>query len=88
MERSMLKVKKKDRIPILKIKNDLKLNANMVHVARRLKWDRAGHVARMRDDRWTRILPNWFLHTGRKAGRQKSRWKDDITTFLCNKLYH
>ena len=88
MERSMLNIRKKDRIPTKIIKNKLKNNINAVHAIKRLKWDWAGHVARMEDRRWTSILPNWFLKTGRKPGRQKARWKDDVVKFLSTNLYH
>ena len=44
------------------------------------KWRWAGHVARREDNRRTRHLPEWQPRTGkRRRGRQKRRWRDDIT---------
>lgn len=79
MERVILNFKKKDHKKITDIKKALKDNIDMVRYIRRQKWSWAGHVARMRDDRWTFRATFWFLsHLKRKIGRQPMRWFDDI----------
>lgn len=43
------------------------------------KWKWAGHIARLIDGRWTKILTKWVPKWGvRKVGRQKMRWKEEI----------
>ena len=45
------------------------------------KWRWAGHVARKEDNRLTKRLTEWQPRTGkRRRGRQKRKWRDDITT--------
>ena len=88
MERSILNMKLMDKIPIMKIRKQLKGNMNVVHRYRRMKWDWAGHVARMSDNRWTYKINYWRPHGKRKRGGQKRNWEDDINNFLQHKLYH
>ena len=46
-------------------------------------WRWAGHVARFQDDRWTKRLTEWRPRSGtRKRGRQKRRWRDDLTNYI------
>jgi hypothetical protein len=83
IERSILNFKKKDRKKLKTIKSLLKENTDVVKYVRRQKWRWAGHVARMKDDRWTYKSTFWFLsHFKRKKGRQLARWEDDINAFL------
>ena len=43
----------------------------------------AGHVARRGDIRWKKRLTEWQPGTGRRRrGRQKRRWRDDITIYI------
>ena len=49
----------------------------------RAHWSWAGHVARFQDNRWTYRLTEWQPREGkRKRGRQKRRWRDDLTTYM------
>jgi len=88
MERSILNIKLRDRIPLNSIKQKLKGNINAVHSYRRIKWDWAGHVARMTDNRWAYRITNWEPNKKRKKGGQKRNWSDDINKFLRHNLYH
>ena len=46
-----------------------------------MKW--AGHLARTKDDRWTKLVTEWRPRLGtRSQGRQKTRWRDDIVKFM------
>ncbi len=49
MERSMLNIRLKDKVRITKIKTKFKTNKNVIHHIKRLKWDWAGHVCRLKD---------------------------------------
>ena len=42
----------------------------------KLKWD--GHIARMKDDRWTIRSAEWQIKGARSVGRPKRRWRDGI----------
>ncbi len=70
MECSMLSIKRADRIRTQKIKQKLILNIDMLRYIRRLKWDWAGHISRLRDDRWTYLATFWQPREGkRKKGK-------------------
>src|SRR5271154_1003772 len=50
---------------------------------KQLKWQWAGHVARINDDRWTRTVTEWLrIHLKRKKARPKMRWEDDIKKYI------
>lgn len=87
MERSMLKIKKQDKIKIQTIKNRMKENLDLVQVAKRRKWEWAGHVARLKDDRWTYKIAHWHNIGRRRRGRQRTRWRDEIEKFIVNKHF-
>ena len=39
----------------------------------------AGHVARMNNTRWAKIISEWTPGEGKRVkGRPKSRWRDNI----------
>jgi len=84
----MLNLKIKDKVKLSHIKNQLCENINAVNHVRKLKWKWAGHVARLKDDRWTHKPTFWYLtHMKRKQGRQATRWSDDINNFLGTKNF-
>jgi hypothetical protein len=88
MERTILGIKRRDHIKIKDIKQKLPKNTQAATYIRRQKWRWAGHVARMRDDRWTYKTTFWYLaHFKRKKGRQLTRWRDDINGFLRGKNF-
>ena len=50
---------------------------------RESKWRWAGHVARLKDNRCTNRLTEWQRRMGRRRrGRQKRRWRDDLTSYM------
>ena len=57
------------------------MNDVMSEVAKK-KWRWAGHVIRTTDNRWTRKITEWIpRESKRKRGRQKQRWRDDLTKY-------
>lgn len=78
MERIILGVRLQDR----KRNSWLRSETGFEEVGRRVlqnKWRWAGHVARMKDNRWTRRIIDWRPYEGhRKQGRPERRWRDDI----------
>lgn len=53
MEKSMLSLRKQDKIRMLKIRNLLKNNVNIIEEIKKKKWDGAEHISRHRDGGWT-----------------------------------
>ena len=51
------------------------------------KWEWGGHISRVKDGRWGKIILDWFPAEKRKRGRQKARWSDDITDFIKSKHF-
>ncbi len=88
MERSILSVRKMERIPMKTIKAKLWKNLDAIIAIRRSKWKWAGHIARLRDERWTYKLTFWQPYQKRERGRQKIRWREEIDRFLRNNLFH
>ena len=44
------------------------------------KWKWVGHIARLKDNRWTRRCTEWQPSRGKRSrGRPSRRWQDDIT---------
>ena len=44
------------------------------------KWRWAGHIARLKDNRWTKRCTEWQPRRGKRTrGRPSRRWQDDIT---------
>jgi len=88
IERSILNVKKKDHVKIQTLKQKLKNNVSIIKYVRKQKWRWAGHVARIKDNRWTYKVTFWYLsHMKRNRGRQMARWEDDINSFLGTKNF-
>ncbi|GFO46854.1 endonuclease-reverse transcriptase [Plakobranchus ocellatus] len=49
-----------------------------------MKW--AGHVARLKDNRWTLRVTDWQPRNGKRSrGRQARRWRDDIVKTKGNR---
>ena len=77
MERKMLSVKLKDRIRNIIIWQRTRVTDIVQYVAI-MKWKWAGHIAWMKDNRWTIRSTEWQTEGVRSAGRLKRLWRDDI----------
>ena len=52
---------------------------HIVETVEQLKWNRAGHLARIKDNRWTIRVTKWTpLKNKRSKGKQKIRWPDEM----------
>ena len=79
MERQMLRIKLKDKVKNLEIREISKLNYDILEEITKLKRKWAGHVGRMKDNRWTIRCTEWQVRDGKRSrGRLKRRWRDDI----------
>lgn len=78
MERSVLKIRKIQKIRHTIIRRKTKAIDALTY-SKKLKWQWAGHVARLSDTRWTIKTTTWPGPSGhRKKGRPLTRWVDDI----------
>ncbi|KOB73137.1 Endonuclease-reverse transcriptase [Operophtera brumata] len=78
VERSMMGLKLRDRIRSSKIRSKTKI-LDAGKMAARLKWKWAGHIARVKDNRWSERVLHWWPRDGkRERGRPVRRWGDDI----------
>lgn len=81
MERSMLGVTLREKIPNTKIRKKTKIKEVLL-VANKLKWKWAGHVIRQDDSRWSKLATVWQpRYCTRGRGRQRRRWCDEILSF-------
>ena len=75
--RGMLNVKLKDRIRNTTIRQRTRVT-DIVQYVTSTKWKWAGHIARMKDNRWTIRSTEWQTEGVRSVGKPKRRWRDDI----------
>lgn len=85
MERSMLGITLRDRIPNRTIRHNTGVR-DAVETILRMKWNWAGHVARVTDGRWTKKILQWRprVEAYRNRGRPPTRWSDDIRRLAGN----
>ena len=67
----------KDRIRNTIIRQRTRVTDIVQYVTNR-KWKCAGHIARMKDNRWTIRSTEWQIKGVRSVGSPKRRWRDDI----------
>ena len=77
MKRRMLNVKLIDRIRNTTIRQRTKVT-DIVQYVTNTKWKGAGHIVRMKDNRWTIRSTEWHTEGARSVGRPKRRWRDGI----------
>ena len=73
----MLNVKLKDRIRNTIIRQRTRVT-DIVQCVTNLKWKWTGHIARMKDNRYTIRRTEWQIKGLRSVGRPKRRWRDGI----------
>lgn len=78
MERSMLGISLRDKIRSEDIRRQTRV-ADIIQEAAKMKWQWAGHLARLDTDRWAHKITVWRpRQTKRSMGRPQKRWVDDI----------
>lgn len=77
----MLGIKLKDRIENEVIRHQTKIQ-DIITTIDKLKWQWAGHVMRIKDQRWTKLTTEWIPRDGRRGvGRPLMRWSDELRAF-------
>ena len=57
--------------------------ADVGHRSAKLKWDWAGHIHRLDQDRWARIVMQWVPDDERRRrGRPRKRWRGNMDAFM------
>lgn len=85
MERSMLDLRKSDRVQNKTIRNRTKIQ-NVTTRIRKLKWQWTGHIIRG-IEKWNRSIVFWYpRNRKRKRGRPIRRWEDEIKA-IAGKLW-
>ncbi|XP_041982490.1 uncharacterized protein LOC121735655 [Aricia agestis] len=78
MERSVLRLRLKHKKKSTDIRHITNVIDALTH-CKKLKWKWAGHVARMNENRWAKIVTLWQGPMGkRNRGRPADRWLDEI----------
>ena len=55
---------------------------DVIAQVRRLKWTWAGHVSRIRDNRWTLRITTWKPYERKRPrGRPARRWRDELDDY-------
>ena len=84
MERSMLSITCKDSKTNIWVKERTKV-INIISNVRKMKWSWAGHINRLKDDRWTSRVTTWRPYDKkRRQWRPAKRWRDDLDKYLCD----
>lgn len=85
MERSMMGITLRDRVPNDQIRRITKV-MDAVEQITHSKWNWAGHVARMSNQRWTKKIVEWRPRQDayRSRGRPPTRWTDDVKRVTTN----
>ena len=76
MERSMLNIPYRDRKTNIRVGEKSKVT-DMIEQVRRRKWTWAGHVSKIRGNRWTLRITSWQ----RPRGRPAKRWRDELDDY-------
>jgi len=84
MERNMLGITLRHKMTNKWIRQQTKVVDVMERIAS-LKWNWAGHIARMTDERWTKNIMDWRPPITRPMGRPPERWANVIQKYLKEK---
>lgn len=78
MERSMLNIKRRDKINTKVIRQKTK-TIEVSYTIKKLKLKWAGHLIRDQTNKWAKKVAEWYPREGkRKRGRPTKRWDEDL----------
>ena len=65
-----------------------KKNEKKKNTVRKMKWSWAGHINRLKDDRWTSRVTSWRPYDKkRRQGRPAKRWRDDLDKYWSDTIW-
>ena len=77
----MLNITIRDKVRNSEIRKQTQVKDIILKI-KEAKWRWAGHLMRKDDNRWTKRMTEWQPRCGKRGrGRQKLRWRDDITSY-------
>ena len=86
MKRKLFNLNLQDKIPCSEIRDRIKTTDIKDHTLKQ-KWKRAGHIARMKENRWTKLCREWQPGKGKKSrGLPSRRPQDDNSKEGLNHL--
>lgn len=84
IERKLLNIRQVQRVKNEEIRNRTQI-IDVIQKTKRTKWSWAGHISRIDDQRWTKLITKWKPpNEKRSRGRPKKRWEDDLKNFDHN----
>ena len=87
MERSMLNITYKDRRTNIWVRERTQL-IDIIYTVRKMKWSWAGHINRLKDDRWTSRFTAWRPYEKKiRQGRPAKRWRDDLDKYWSDTIW-
>ena len=61
---------------------------DIINTVRKMKWSWAGHINRLKDDRWTSRVTSWRPYDKkRRQGRSAKRWRDDLDKYWSDTIW-
>ena len=77
----------KDRRTNIWVRERTKL-IDVIYTVRKMKWSWAGHINRLKDDRWTSRVTTWRPYDKkRRQGRPAKRWRDDLDKYWSDTIW-
>ena len=87
MERSMLNITYKVRRTNIWVRERTKL-IDIIYTVRKMKWSWAGHINRLKDDRWTSRVTTWRQDDKKiRKWRSAKRWKEDLDKYWSDTIW-
>ena len=87
LDRSMLNITYKDRKTNIWVRERTK-GIDIINTVRKMKWSWAGHINRVKDDRWTSRVTTWRPYDKKKRqGRPAKRWRDDLDKYWMDTIW-
>ena len=87
MERSMLKITYIDRNTNIWVRERTQV-IYIINTVSKIKWSWAGHINRLKDDRWTSRVTTWRPYDKkRRQGRPAKRWRDDLYKYWSDTIW-
>ena len=84
----MLNIPYKDRRTNIWVRERTKLIIDIIYTVRKMKWSWAGHINRLKDDRWTSRVTTWRPYDKkRRQGRPAKRWRDDLDKYWSDTIW-
>ncbi|GBP34687.1 hypothetical protein EVAR_31556_1 [Eumeta japonica] len=79
MEKSMMGIKKIDKVRSTKRKNWGNTYIYIISRIDQQKWRWTEHMIRDPQGKWSKIVSDWYPRHGKRSrGRQQTKWEDDL----------